>query len=62
MEGGRLQYVTLHPRQQRLEAVLLRSPQESFSVFRVIAVSVGALLEQSAIVRKSFGPRKSSFL
>ena len=54
VKGGRLQNVPLYPGQQRLEAVLLCSPQEPFAILRVAAVGVGAVLVEGAVVCESF--------
>ena len=42
------------PRQQGLEPVLLCSPQEPLAILRITAVGVGAVLEESAVVREPF--------
>ena len=54
VEGGGLQDVPLDPWQKGLETVLLRSPQEPLAILRVTAMGVGAVPEESAVVREAF--------
>jgi hypothetical protein len=54
MKGSGLQDVPLDPRQERLETVLLRSPQEPLAILRVTAMGLGAVPEESAVVREAF--------
>ena len=54
VEGRRLQNVTLDPGQKRLEPVFLCSPEQSFPIFRVIAMLFIAMLAKGRVVQETF--------
>jgi hypothetical protein len=45
--------MALNPREERLETIVLRSPEKSLPVLGVIAMSSAAVFEESAVVKKS---------